>query len=168
MSCEFMWECPCPAGMSRPTAERLAESAIESVLRCDGFRLPALVCVVFTDDAHMHAVNMDMRGVDAPTDVLSFPMLRLRAGGKEAFVPHKKDVDVETGAVYLGDMVLSLERAVAQASEYGHSPERETAYLCAHSAAHLLGYDHMEDGDKQLMRALEERALAAIGLRREE
>ena len=104
-----------------------------------------------------------MRNVDRPTDVLSFPMFELTPGEK----PGEEDADPATGLVPLGDMVLSLERAKAQAEEFGHSMEREISYLAVHSVLHLLGYDHMDEGPmKAQMRGREEEILSSLGITR--
>jgi probable rRNA maturation factor len=135
----------------------LAERAIAAVLRAEGDGDPLEVGVLITDDAHIHALNRDYRGVDAPTDVLSFG----DDGPASGFVAQTE------GPRYLGDIAISYERVLAQAADYGHSPARELAYLAAHGALHLLGYDH-ERGpdDAAAMRAREEAAMAEIGLAR--
>lgn len=145
--------------------EALLKRVIPAALEAEGVDTPCEVNVLLTDDAGIHAVNKEMRRVDAPTDVLSFPMFELSPGDK----PSGDDADPATGLVPLGDMCISLERARAQAAEYGHSVERETAYLAVHSVLHLLGYDHLDEGPmKAQMRAREEDILAALGLEREE
>jgi probable rRNA maturation factor len=135
----------------------LVERAIIEVLRAEGGDAPLEVGVLITDDAHIQALNRDYRGVDAPTDVLSFA----DDGPASAFVAYAE------GPRYLGDIAISYQRVMAQAAEYGHAPARELAYLSAHGALHLLGYDH-ERGpeDAAAMRAREEEAMAAIGLTR--
>ena len=144
-------------------AKTLIRRAVRTALECEGVTLPCEVDVLLTDDAGIHAVNLEQRGVDAPTDVLSFPALELRPGEK----PAADDADPGTGLIPLGDMVLSYERAAAQAKEYGHSRSRELAYLVTHSVLHLLGYDHMDEGpDKALMRAHEEEIMRALALER--
>ena len=121
------------------------------------------VNVLVTDDAGIHSINLDMRGVDRPTDVLSFPMFDLTPGEK----PDPEDADPDTGLVPLGDMVISLERAEAQAAEFGHSVQREVCYLIVHSVLHLLGYDHMDEGEMKVqMRGREEAILSALGITR--
>ena len=121
------------------------------------------VCV--TDDAGIHQTNLETRGVDRPTDVLSFPMFELKPGEK----PRPDWADPDTGKVLLGDMMISLERAEAQAEEYGHSLEREVCYLAVHSVLHLLGYDHLDEGPmKAQMRQREEAILGALGITRGE
>ena len=123
---------------------------------------PCEVDVLFTDDEGIHQVNLDMRGVDRPTDVLSFPMFDLSPGEK----PGEEHEDPDTGLVPLGDMCISLERAAAQAEEYGHSVERELSYLAVHSVLHLLGYDHMEPEEEKEMFAKQKEILELAGIPR--
>ena len=137
---------------------------IGAALEAEGVETPCEVNVLVTDDAGIRRVNLDMREVDAPTDVLSFPMFDLTPGDK----PTLENADPATGLVPLGDMCLSLERAQAQAKEYGHSDRRELAYLAVHSVLHLLGYDHLDEGPmKARMRAREEIILEKLGIPRE-
>ena len=125
--------------------------------------LPLGVILNVTDDGGIHAINREMRQVDRPTDVLSFPEFELTPGE----LPGPEDADPGTGYVPLGDMVLSMERVKAQAKEYGHSNRRELAYLAVHSVLHLLGYDHMDEGEmKAQMRTREEAIMAVLGLER--
>ena len=144
--------------------QALLEEVITAALAAEGVSLPCEINVLLTDDGGIHQVNLDMRGVDRPTDVLSFPMFDLRPGEH----PEKGEEDPETGLVPLGDMCISLERAAAQAAEFGHSVKRELAYLTVHSALHLLGYDHMDEGPmKRQMRLHEEFILDKLGITRE-
>lgn len=148
------------------TVEPLLRRVISAALEAEGMDLPCEINVLLTDDEGIHQVNLDMRGVDRPTDVLSFPMFQLTPGAP----PTLDDVEADpgTGLVPLGDMVLSLERAEAQGAEYGHGAEREAAYLAVHSVLHLLGYDHLDEGPmKARMREREEAILAALGITRE-
>ena len=143
----------------------LLRRVIPAALEAEGVSFPCEVDVLFTDDAGIQAINREQRDVDRPTDVLSFPMFDLTAGTP----PTLDDVEVDpgTGLVPLGDMVLSLERAQAQGAEFGHGPERETAYLAVHSVLHLLGYDHLDEGpQKAQMRAREEAILGELGITR--
>lgn len=140
----------------------LLQNAISAALDAEGVQVPCEVDVLFTDDAGIHAINLEQRGIDAPTDVLSFPMFELTPG-----TPPTGPADPDTGLLPLGDMAISLERVEAQAVEYGHTPQRETAYLAVHSVLHLLGYDHMDNGpQKAQMRAREEAILSALGIGR--
>ena len=136
---------------------------IRTALEAEGVTLPCEVDVLVTSDSGIHKLNLAQRGVDAPTDVLSFPALELRPGEK----PTAEDADPGTGLIPLGDMALSYERVAAQAKEYGHSNRRELAYLVTHSVLHLLGYDHMDEGEqKALMRAHEEIIMDKLELNR--
>ena len=153
-------EVPAPAGL----AARL-EEAVNAALDAEGVDVPCVVEVCLTDDEAIHQTNLEMRGVDRPTDVLSFPMFELQPGEK----PRAEWADPDTDRVLLGDMMISLERARAQAAEYGHSLEREVCYLAVHSVLHLLGYDHLDEGPmKRQMRAREEAILGKLGITRGE
>ena len=143
--------------------EGLLERIIPTVLAVQGIQHPCEINILLTDDAGIHEINLDMRGVDAPTDVLSFPMFELEPGE----IPDENDSDPETGLIPLGDMVLSVERAEKQAEEFGHGTVREVAYLAVHSVLHLLGYDHMDDGEmKAQMRVREEIIMNELGIPR--
>lgn len=136
---------------------------IRTALAAEGVDFPCEVDVLITSDEGIHAINRDMRQVDRPTDVLSFPEFDLRPGE----LPGAEDADPGTGLVPLGDMVISWEHVTAQAKEYGHSNRRELAYLVVHSVLHLLGYDHLDEGEeKARMRAREEAILAELGITR--
>ena len=138
---------------------------IRTALAAEGVDFPCEVDVLITDDEAIHQVNLDMRGVDRATDVLSFPEFDLTPGQ----LPEAEDADPGTGLVPLGDMVISWEHVTARAKEYGHSNRRELAYLVVHSVLHLLGYDHLDEGpQKKQMRAREEAILAQLGITREE
>ena len=142
----------------------LLRKAIRTALAAEGVDFACEIDVRITDDAGIHAINKEMRGVDRPTDVLSFPALELTPG---VLPDPEEDADPGTGLVPLGDMVLSLERVHAQAKEYGHSNRRELAYLAVHSVLHLLGYDHLDEGSgKAQMRAREEAIMAELDLPR--
>ena len=133
-------------------------------LDAEGVEIPCEVNVLITNDEEIHAINLEQRDVDRPTDVLSFPMFDLQPGEK----PEEDWADPDTELVPLGDMVISLERCAAQAEEFGHPLERELAYLAVHSVLHLLGYDHMDEGSmKAQMRAREEEILNNLGITRE-
>ena len=143
----------------------LIRRVIRTALAMQGVDFPCEVDVLVTNDAGIHQINLDMRQVDRPTDVLSFPEFELTAGE----LPDVEGADPGTGLVPLGDMVISVERVAAQAREYGHSNRRELAYLVVHSVLHLLGYDHLDEGpQKKQMRAREEAILAELGITRED
>ena len=141
----------------------LIRRTIRTALAAEGLTAPCEVDVLLTDDEGIHQINLDMRNVDRPTDVLSFPEFDL----KPEELPAAEDADPGTGLIPLGDMVLSMERVAAQAEEYGHSRQRELAYLVTHAVLHLLGYDHLDEGEmKQQMRGREEAIMALLGLER--
>ena len=141
----------------------LIRKVIRTALAAEGVDFPCEVDVRVTGDEGIHQVNREMRGVDRPTDVLSFPAFDLHPGE----LPGEEDADPATGLVPLGDMCLSLERVQAQAREYGHSNRRELAYLVVHSVLHLLGYDHLDEGtEKARMRAREDAIMEELGILR--
>ena len=143
----------------------LLRRVIPAALEAEGVAFPWEVDVLFTDDGGIRAINREQRGVDAPTDVLSFPMFTLTPGTPPTL--DEVEADPGTGLVPLGDMVISLERARAQGEEYGHGAQREAAYLAVHSVLHLLGYDHLDEGpQKRQMRAREEAILSSLGITR--
>ena len=141
----------------------LIRRTIRTALAAEGLTAPCEVDVLLTDDDGIHEITREMRQVDRPTDVLSFPEFELTPGQ----LPGPEDADPGTGLIPLGDMVLSMERVSAQAKEYGHSKRRELSYLVTHSVLHLLGYDHLDEGPmKAQMRAREEAIMALLGLER--
>ena len=143
--------------------EEIIRNVVEEALDYVECPYDAEVNVVLTDNEGIHQINLDMRNVDRPTDVLSFPEFDLRPGE----LPAAEDADPGTGLIPLGDMVLSMERVAAQAKEYGHSRRRELAYLVTHSVLHLLGYDHLDEGAmKKQMRWREEAIMGLLGLER--
>ena len=156
---------PITADVPGASSERncaLIRKTIRTVLALERVALPCEVDVLLTNDAGIHAINLEMRGVDMPTDVLSFPEFEFTPGcpPEDAAL-----CDVATGLLPLGDMVLSMERVCAQAKEYGHSNRRELAYLVTHSVLHLLGYDHLDEGEqKRQMRAREEAIMEELGI----
>ena len=137
--------------------------AIGAALAYEGFEDAAEVSVTFVDNEAIRELNRDYRGKDAPTDVLSFPLYEDDEDFDDGFVM-PEDAEEEDAPTALGDIVISVERAKAQAVEYGHSFERELAFLAVHSTLHLLGYDHerSEEEDREQRRRQEE-ILASIG-----
>ena len=141
----------------------LIRRTIRTALAAEGLTAHCDVDLLLTDDDGIHEINRELRQVDRPTDVLSFPEFELTPGQ----LPGPEDADPGTGLIPLGDMVLSMERVAAQAREYGHSKRRELSYLVTHSVLHLLGYDHLDEGPmKAQMRAREEAIMALLGLER--
>ncbi len=148
---------------SRKGLAPLLKKAVCAALAAEGVDVPCAVEVLYTDDAGIRELNREFRQLDRATDVLSFPLLELAPGDKPRAAADT--VDPETGAVLLGDVVLSLERAEAQAREYGHSFRREAAFLCVHSVLHLLGYDHERSPEEDLVqRTKAEAILEEMGL----
>ena len=137
------------------------KKCIASTLEAERISVPCEINVLVTDDAGIQIINRESRQLDKPTDVLSFPMFQLEPGNPP--VDWTEYQDPATGLVPLGDMCISLERAVAQAKEFGHSVRREVGYLTIHSMLHLLGYDHLDEGPmKKQMRSREEAIAASI------
>lgn len=144
-----------------PETAKLVRRAVRTALRAQGVRDDCTVNVLLTDDAGIRAVNLAQRGVDATTDVLSFPLNELEEG---AFDPEACEYDYESDRLLLGDMVLNLPRCAQQAAAYGHGYAREISYLTVHSVLHLLGYDHLDEGArKKRMRAREKAIMALLG-----
>ena len=133
-----------------PSLRGLVRRAVNATLKYEDYRCPCEISVTFTDNEKIHALNRQYRAVDRPTDVLSFPLF---------------DEEVEGEPLALGDIVLSLEKAQEQATEYGHSFEREVAFLVVHSMLHLLGYDHVDSKlEESIMREKQEIILDELGL----
>lgn len=139
----------------------IIRTCINETLKAEGIAVPCEINVLVTNDEGIQTINKASRNIDKPTDVLSFPMFNLTAGAPPQ--DWSEYIDPGTGLCPLGDMCISLERAVAQAKEYGHSTKREVGYLTIHSMLHLLGYDHMDEGEqKRQMRGREEAIAARI------
>lgn len=146
--------------------ESLMSRVIEAAIDHEGYNCKFDVYVMLTDDDGICELNNEHRDKNAPTDVLSFPMQEITPG--ENFEPSPLELDPDTGACMLGDVVISVPRAELQAKEYGHSLTRELCFLAAHSAFHLLGYDHEKsEEDEKLHFALQEEILSACGIGRE-
>ncbi len=144
--------------------EELVQTVITAALLAEGVNVPCEINVLLTDDEGIHQTNLDMRRVDGPTDVLSFPMFDLSPGKP----PSPREADPATGLVPLGDICISLERAAVQGEEYGHGLKRELSYLLVHSVLHLLGYDHLDEGPmKARMRGREETILESLKIGRQ-
>ena len=139
----------------------IIRKCIQATLDAERISVKCEINVLITNDAGIQVVNRTSRDLDKPTDVLSFPMFQLEAGNPPTDWLDYQDPD--TGLVPLGDMCISLERAIAQAAEFGHSTRREVGYLTIHSMLHLLGYDHLDEGPmKRQMRGREEAIASTI------
>jgi len=122
--------------------------------------------VVFVTNKEIKEINKVRRGIDEVTDVLSFPLLNIKGGTIITKQEFFSDYDLSAKAINLGDIFISLDKAKSQAEEYGHSVEREVGYLFVHGLLHLLGFDHIDEGDKNQMRAVEELVLKKCKLER--
>ena len=150
-------------GINNPSLAALLRRTVKAALAAEQVECDCEINILLTDDEGIREVNRDMRDIDRATDVLSFPMFDLVPGEH----PDEFDADPDTGLVPLGDMCISVERAHAQAEEYGHSFQREICYLCVHSVLHLLGYDHLDEGEmKRQMRGREEEIMSTLKLER--
>lgn len=137
-------------------AASLIRKAAEKALAAENVQVPCLISVMLTDEEGIHRVNREFRGVDRETDVLSFPLNELTPG---AFDPETCERDWETGAVMLGDMMISIPACEKQGEEFGHGFEREIQYLTVHSVLHLLGYDHVDEGEQKRQMRTREKAI---------
>ena len=148
----------CQKAVKIPTGIRpLIRKSCNAVLKNEGFEEICEVSVTFVDNEEIAQLNGDFRNKPQPTDVLSFPL-----GEEDTY-----DVDQDSGNILLGDIVISMEKAMEQAELYGHSLEREVAFLTVHSMHHLLGYDHENGGEEErIMRTKEEQVLEKMGLPR--
>lgn len=147
--------------IQKPIVSSIIKTCISAVLKQELIRVPCEINVLVTNDAGIRQINNTIRQIDSATDVLSFPMFDFTAG--EVPSDLSDSMDPETGLCPLGDMAISLERAVSQAKEFGHSVRREIGYLTIHSMLHLLGYDHMDEGEqKKKMRKQEEQIASSI------
>lgn len=147
--------------LKQPLVSTIIRRCIQATLDAENVTADCEINVLITSDHGIHAINKASRDIDRPTDVLSFPMFQLEPGNPPQ--DWEEYLDFETGLCPLGDMCISLERAIAQAKEFGHSTKREVGYLTIHSMLHLLGYDHLDEGPmKKQMRAREEAIAASI------
>lgn len=145
------------------------ENVISFALKEEEVSIDCEISMLFVDNEEIREINNETRGIDRATDVLSFPMLDYedKKVFKEVYKNNNFDITFMDGEeLVLGDIVLSLERALEQSKEYNHSFEREACYLVVHSVLHLLGYDHMEDEDKKIMRKREEEILGKLYITR--
>ena len=148
--------------------EKLAETVINAAL--DYIKCPYEVEVnlLLTMNQEIQEMNQQFRQIDRPTDVLSFPMIQYEQPGDFDFLETADEYfHPETGELILGDIVLSKEKVLTQAEEYGHTVDREYAFLIAHSMFHLCGYDHMNEHDEKIMFTKQEDVLTQLGITRE-
>ena len=145
------------------------KKVILCALKEEEVEVPTEISLVFVDNEEIREINNDTRNIDRETDVLSLPMLDYedKKVFKEMYKNYDFDVTYKDGEdIVLGDIVLSLEKALEQSKEYNHSFQREASYLVVHSVLHLLGYDHMVEEDKTVMRRREEEILEKLNITR--
>lgn len=165
MTIDFENESPLALGIDeRETAVLVVEHILDYV----GCPYEVQVSILVTDEETIHGLNLEHRGIDRATDVLSFPMADYRIPGDFAFLEENGTdcFDPDTGELLLGDIVICADRVLSQAEEYGHSARREFAFLIAHSMLHLFGYDHMEDRDAAVMEQKQEEILRQLDILR--
>ena len=148
--------------------QEVAETVISETLDYEDCPYEVQVNIILTNNEEIHQINLEHRGVDAPTDVLSFPMIEyaypsdftvLEAEGMDSFDP-------DTGELLLGDIVISVDKVIEQAEKYNHEVKREYAFLIAHSMLHLFGYDHMEELERETMEHKQEEILKRLNITR--
>lgn len=148
--------------------QEVAEAVITETLDYEDCPYEVQVNIILTNNEEIHQINLEHRGVDAPTDVLSFPMIEyaypsdftvLEAEGMDSFDP-------DTGELILGDIVISVDKVIEQAEKYNHGVKREYAFLIAHSMLHLFGYDHMEELERETMEHKQEEILTRLNITR--
>lgn len=157
-------------GLLDEAARALMQRCADSAQKTEGVEQPLYAFIQVVGDEEIRTINREQRAKDVSTDVLSFPTVNYPQGKTAGACPGllRREFDPEIGACVLGDIIISMDHVRAQAQEYGHSIQRESGYLITHGLFHLMGYDHMTDEDKPIMREMEEKALRAIGLTREE
>lgn len=150
--------------------EEVAGKVIEEALESEKCPYEVIVDILLTDNEGIHSINNEFRGIDRPTDVLSFPNVDYENPADFSEIEDRIEdyFDPESGELCLGDIVISVDKVFEQAKEYGHSPKREYAFLIAHSMLHLLGYDHMEPEEAAVMERKQEEILSRLGITRNE
>jgi len=151
--------------------EDIIKEVIYKAFEISNINYNCQVSVTLVDNEQIREINKTYRNIDLPTDVLSFPLISYDEGKHlddlfEEEVKNIEVVDIDTGELVVGDIIISLEKAYSQSQEYGHSYEREIAYLAVHGMLHLMGYDHERESDKVVMRQKEEEILSLIDKKR--
>ena len=150
--------------------EELSVLVAGKVLEMEGCDHPVEIGLTITGDDGIQEMNRDFRGIDKPTDVLSFPNVSYEEAGDFSVMDSDQKVDLlnpDTGAYMFGDIVINEARVRSQAEEYGHSLKREFAFLVAHSMLHLCGYDHMEEDEAKVMEEKQRNVLSSLGINRD-
>lgn len=148
--------------------EEVIKSVISKTLETENCPYETEVNVLLTGNEEIHEANKEFRGIDRPTDVLSFPMVDYEFPSDFSCVDENPEsyINPETDELLLGDIMISVDKVYEQANEYGHSREREFAFLIAHSMLHLLGYDHIDEAERKVMEEKQEAILDALGITR--
>lgn len=161
------FDCELPVEPAIPYKE-IMTNAINAALDYEECPYESEVNVVITDNESIHETNMEFRGVDRATDVLSFPMIDYEEPGEFDWLEdYEEYFNPETGELILGDIMISMDKVWEQAKEYGHSVERELAFLTVHSVLHLCGYDHMEEDEREVMEEKQREIMDILGINRE-
>lgn len=149
--------------------EKLAREVVSFAIEHENFPYEAEVNLTLTDNDGIHEINKQYRGIDAPTDVLSFPMLSYTIAGDFSALEqdYEDNFNPDTGEIMLGDIIISVDRVREQAKTYGHSERREYAFLIVHSMLHLFGYDHMTEEEAAVMEAKQHQILDAMHISRD-
>ena len=166
MTIEITWETENDLDFD---AEEVIRKVVLGALDFEDCPYEAEVSVLLTDNDGIHEINRENRGIDAPTDVLSFPMAEYPAPGDFSCLEEDESYDCfhpESGELMLGDIVISLDKVKEQAEAYGHSRLRELAFLTAHSMLHLMGYDHMEEEEREVMEEHQRGLMEMLGISR--
>lgn len=148
--------------------EATARLVVDAALEYADCPYEAEVNLLLTENEEIHEMNLEQREIDRATDVLSFPMIEYETPGDFSVIDEETGdaFNPETGELMLGDIVISKEKVLSQAEEYGHSPRREYAFLIAHSMLHLFGYDHMVDEERIVMEAKQREIMEIVGIPR--
>ena len=162
MKCWFNWEIEAE---EQEKIEALLEKVLAKGLEMEKITVPVEISITITTAEEVHRLNLEYRGIDRTTDVLSFPMVEFDSDDINACI-EQSEWDPDEECAVLGDIILNYGQALVQAEEYGHSMERELAFLTIHSLLHLLGYDHIQEEEEQVMRAHQEQVLEALAITR--
>lgn len=165
MTITFDYELACEAVIPY---KDIITNAVDVVLDCEDCPYEIEINVVITDNEEIRKTNKEFRGIDRATDVLSFPMLEYETPSDFDWLEdYEEYFNPETGELLLGDIMISMDKVWEQAKEYGHSVERELAFLSVHSMLHLCGYDHMEEEEKEIMEEKQREIMNILGIHRE-
>lgn len=147
---------------------KLAQKTVDFCLEYIAFPYEAEVNLTLTNNEGIHVINKEYRNIDRPTDVLSFPMLQYDTPGDFGFLEEENndDFNPDTGEALLGDIIISVDKVYEQAENYGHSVEREFAFLITHSMLHLFGYDHMQEDEAKVMEEEQRKILTLLNILR--